>query len=76
MYDCQVVLLTVVVLPFSSVLGNKPPAAARKLNLGPALASVGAAAAHLGVLSDCHFSVQLNRFIPVFRSYSVPVFLK
>jgi hypothetical protein len=30
----------------------------------------------LRVISDCHFSVQLNRFIPGFRSYSVAVFLK
>jgi hypothetical protein len=29
-----------------------------------------------GVISDCHFSVQLNHFIPVFLSYSVAVFLK
>ena len=28
------------------------------------------------VISDCHFSVQLNHFIPGFLSYSVPVFLK
>ena len=28
------------------------------------------------VISDCHFSVQLNHFIPVFVSYSVAVFLK
>jgi hypothetical protein len=26
------------------------------------------------VISDCHFSVQLNHFIPGFLSYSVPVF--
>jgi hypothetical protein len=30
----------------------------------------------IGVISDCHFSVQLNHFIPVFLSYSVAVFLK
>ena len=30
----------------------------------------------LRVISDCHFSVQLNHFIPVFLSYSVAVFLK
>jgi hypothetical protein len=29
-----------------------------------------------GVISDCHFSVQLNHFIPVFLSYSVAVLLK
>jgi hypothetical protein len=28
------------------------------------------------VISDCHFSVRLNHFIPVFLSYSVAVFLK
>jgi hypothetical protein len=28
------------------------------------------------VISDCHFSVQLNHFMPVFLSYSVAVFLK
>jgi hypothetical protein len=28
------------------------------------------------VISDCHFSVQLNHFIPGFLSYSIPVFLK
>ena len=28
------------------------------------------------VISDCHFSVQLNHFILGFLSYSVPVFLK
>ena len=28
------------------------------------------------VISDCHFSVQLNHFIPVFLSYSVAVFRK
>jgi hypothetical protein len=28
------------------------------------------------VISDCHFAVQLNHFIPGFLSYSVPVFLK
>ena len=28
------------------------------------------------VISDCHFSVQLNHFMPGFLSYSVPVFLK
>jgi hypothetical protein len=28
------------------------------------------------VISDCHFSVQLNHFIPVFLSYSVAGFLK
>ena len=28
------------------------------------------------VISDCHFPVQLNHFIPRFLSYSVPVFLK
>jgi hypothetical protein len=28
------------------------------------------------VISDCHFAVQLNHFIPGFRSYSVAVFLK
>jgi hypothetical protein len=28
------------------------------------------------VISDCHFSVPLNHFIPGFLSYSVPVFLK
>jgi N-acyl-D-aspartate/D-glutamate deacylase len=28
------------------------------------------------VISDCHFSVQLDRFIPGFLSYSVAVFLK
>ena len=28
------------------------------------------------VISDCHFAVQLNRFIPGFLSYSVAVFLK
>jgi hypothetical protein len=28
------------------------------------------------VISDCHFSVQLNHFIPGFLSYSVPGFLK
>jgi hypothetical protein len=28
------------------------------------------------VISDCHFSVQLNHVIPVFLSYSVAVFLK
>ena len=28
------------------------------------------------VISDCHFSVQLNYFIPGFLSYSVPVFVK
>ena len=28
------------------------------------------------VVSDCHFAVQLNRFIPGFLSYSVAVFLK
>ena len=27
-------------------------------------------------ISDCHFSVQLNHFIPGFLSYSVPVSLK
>jgi hypothetical protein len=32
---------------------------------------------HLGVMSDRHFSVQLNPFIPGFLSYySVPVFSK
>ena len=30
----------------------------------------------LRVISDCHFSVQLNHFIPVFLSYSVAVFQK
>jgi hypothetical protein len=30
----------------------------------------------VGFISDCHFSVQLNHFIPVFLSYSVPVFVK
>ena len=28
------------------------------------------------VISDCHFAVQLNHFIPGFLSYSVPIFLK
>jgi hypothetical protein len=28
------------------------------------------------VISDCHFSVQLNNFIPVFLSYSVAFFRK
>ena len=28
------------------------------------------------VIPDCHFSVQLNHFIPSFLSYSVAVFLK
>ena len=28
------------------------------------------------VISDCHFAVQLNHFIPGFLSYSVAVFLK
>jgi hypothetical protein len=28
------------------------------------------------VISDCHFSVQIDHFIPGFLSYSVPVFLK
>ena len=28
------------------------------------------------VISECRFSVQLNHFIPGFRSYSVAVFLK
>jgi hypothetical protein len=28
------------------------------------------------VISDCHFPVQLNHFIPVFLSYSVAVFIK
>ena len=28
------------------------------------------------VMSDCHFAVQLNHFMPGFLSYSVPVFLK
>jgi hypothetical protein len=28
------------------------------------------------VISDCHFSVQLDHFIPGFRSYSVPAFRK
>jgi len=28
------------------------------------------------VISDCHFAVKLNHFIPDFRSYSVAVFLK
>jgi hypothetical protein len=28
------------------------------------------------VIPDCHFSVQLNHFIPVFLSYSVDVLLK
>jgi hypothetical protein len=27
----------------------------------------------VGVISDCHFSVQLNHFVPGFLSYSVPV---
>jgi hypothetical protein len=27
-------------------------------------------------ISDCHFSVQFNHFIPVLLSYSVAVFLK
>ena len=27
-----------------------------------------------GVGSDCHFAVQLDHFIPVFRSYSVALF--
>jgi hypothetical protein len=27
-------------------------------------------------ISDCHFAVQLNHFIPGFLSYSVAVFLK
>jgi hypothetical protein len=30
--------------------------------------------AGLRVISDCHFAVQLNHFIPGFLSYSVPVF--
>jgi hypothetical protein len=34
------------------------------------------AAASRRVISDCHFAVQLNHFIPGFLSYSVPVFLK
>jgi hypothetical protein len=47
-----------------------PPAAAH-----PAVpAAAQRAAARL--ISDCHFSVQLNHFIPGFLSYSVPVFLK
>ena len=32
--------------------------------------------ADLRVISDCHFSVQLNHFIPGFLSYSVPAFMK
>jgi hypothetical protein len=28
------------------------------------------------VISDCHFTVQLNHFIPGFQSYSVALFLK
>jgi hypothetical protein len=28
------------------------------------------------IISDCHFAVQLNHFIPGFLSYSVAVFLK
>ena len=38
------------------------------------------AALHLlgqpSVISDCHFAVQLNHFIPSFLSYSVPLCLK
>ena len=33
-------------------------------------------AVHPRVISDCHFSVHLNHFIPGFLSYSVAVFLK
>jgi hypothetical protein len=28
------------------------------------------------IISDCHFAVQLNHFIPGFLSYSAAVFLK
>jgi hypothetical protein len=30
----------------------------------------------VGWISDCHFSAQLNHFMPGFLSYPVPVFLK
>ena len=30
----------------------------------------------LRVISDCHFALQLNSFVPGFPSYSVAVFLK
>ena len=37
---------------------------------------LGLTGARLRVISDCHFSVQLNRFTPVSLSYSVATFLK
>jgi hypothetical protein len=30
----------------------------------------------LGVISACHFAVQLNHFIPGFLSYPVAIFVK
>ena len=60
--------------------GRGAAAAARALGGGGAgRAGGGGRGLHGGgarVISDCHFSVQLNHFIPGFLSYSVPVFLK
>jgi hypothetical protein len=45
------------------------------LDCGTKLVAIAGPAAAARVISDCHFAVPLNHFIPVFLSYSVAVFL-
>jgi hypothetical protein len=61
---------------FSRCAAAAPCRSRGQLSAARRSAAKAAAAAAPGVISDCHFSVQPNHFIPGSLSYSVAVFRK
>jgi hypothetical protein len=58
----------------SDAISGKRPARRGASKERPNLGRPRTAAVDRRVISDCHFAVQLNHFMPVFLSYSVAVF--